>query len=1133
GLPVKGGSVQVRMADTGQSMTDGLRKAYADAASRGRSETAARLAGVLGTYGVSVPYERADTGTTGSGTTGVEATAGTGRAAGFLSPADADPVGVDAVFAAAVGEEPLLAGLDPEVVRRALEIRQGVGGARMGIGADAAEARTRWWRGVSEVARALGMHGEAGALATAERLAAQESAAEQGAAGVRGVGRVGLAGGAPARRQQSTGQARQGSQSDQVAVPQSLKARVDAGLRGVAVTPARAGQVLRVVEAAARVEGSWHEEWPVEQVATVVAARSWTVQEHGATIQALTRPGRLHVAEVAAAKPLLAELMHRHPTLLEVLTDAHKMLQRMAALPDATVDAYRLRPASVEGLLIEQGGRRPFVEALDGRRLTVPALLELPGLTIALRNHVPLIMSVSGVGPAGAALLNNRRLADALVTTYETKGEAYTKTFGTEWALSQALGDLFDFDHADLLGNLGLRRKLQQHADLAHLLVTAPKLLAAAMKDLEVIDLLVLGEPGFIDVLEDVPAFAGRLAGRMEWLRAAVGNHHAVAQVLSLEPGHFDAVGDEELEQALREAEAPLLPEREQAVPSGSLLEGARAANPGLAALLAREPHLTGVLESDPELTETLANHPTLLVRPHHFRRLLTDRVEDLRSQVREGSPLLAPYLLRAALRHRIVRLWLTSDGPLAKLPASDLRRQTAVDIDTNPVVGQMLFETPTYGQLLYLAPELIRVEVLTRIWDERPTDEVAQQLMARPGFSLAAVDMEDMSVFLEVVLRDETALLRVAGETSNMLTALADQSIANLLPHPGLVRELAARSPVDISYDHWRALFDNGALLEAMSGDLGLLGLLASAPAVFAEAIARPGFVEALQKPEFRDAVAEARRRRRDKKKNWATGLMDAVVNEELTGPPELSPEGVPLTPQALALAELWHLDPDTDRDKFLLAAEGSQELLQEQLAVDAAVRPNAKLFEAARKSKALGAALHAEGDLLPLLNERPALLPRLLDRSSGLLRAVISIPRLPGALRTNDSLYQMVLSGPDVGRLMTTRPDWAGALVANRELARFFHLSPHRWSIVVSNEAVWHVVESSESMARAFADNAPVVEELSAVDAGPLLAVLNELDASPGRTAVVDLAASGVVLVRWLKRNPQAVAGLVAVPR
>ncbi|WP_158727465.1 hypothetical protein, partial [Streptomyces sp. NRRL S-31] len=58
-------------------------------------------------------------------------------------------------------------------------------------------------------------------------------------------------------------------------------------------------------------------------------------------------------------------------------------------------------------------------------------------------------------------------------------------------------------------------------------------------------------------------------------------------------------------------------------------------------------------------------------------------------------------------------------------------------------------------------------------------------------------------------------------------------------------------------------------------------------------------------------------------------------------------------------------------------------------------------------------------------------------------------------------------------------------------------------------------------------------MAEELAAVDAGPLLTVLNQLDASPGRTAVVDLAASGVALVRWLKRNPQAVAGLVAVPR
>ncbi|WP_037858446.1 hypothetical protein, partial [Streptomyces sp. NRRL S-31] len=167
GLPVKGGSVQVRMADTGQSMADGLRTAHADAVSRGLSETAARLAGVLGTYGVSVPDERAETGTTGSGITGVEATAGVGRAAGFLSPADSGPAGVDAEFEAAVREEPLLAGLEPRVVERALEIRQGAGGARVGIGADAAEASTRWWSGVREVAEALRTRGEEYARTTA------------------------------------------------------------------------------------------------------------------------------------------------------------------------------------------------------------------------------------------------------------------------------------------------------------------------------------------------------------------------------------------------------------------------------------------------------------------------------------------------------------------------------------------------------------------------------------------------------------------------------------------------------------------------------------------------------------------------------------------------------------------------------------------------------------------------------------------------------------------------------------------------------------------------------------------------------------------------------------------------------
>ncbi|WP_037858201.1 hypothetical protein, partial [Streptomyces sp. NRRL S-31] len=82
-------------------------------------------------------------------------------------PAGPGSVGVDAEFEAAVREEPLLAEFDSGVVRRALEIRQGAGRARMGIGVDAAEASTRWWSGVREVAEALRTRGEEYARTTA------------------------------------------------------------------------------------------------------------------------------------------------------------------------------------------------------------------------------------------------------------------------------------------------------------------------------------------------------------------------------------------------------------------------------------------------------------------------------------------------------------------------------------------------------------------------------------------------------------------------------------------------------------------------------------------------------------------------------------------------------------------------------------------------------------------------------------------------------------------------------------------------------------------------------------------------------------------------------------------------------
>ncbi|MCZ9338861.1 hypothetical protein NGM37_13865, partial [Streptomyces sp. TRM76130] len=63
------------------------------------------------------------------------------------------------------------------------------------------------------------------------------------------------------------------------------------------------------------------------------------------------------------------------------------------------------------------------------------------------------------------------------------------------------------------------------------------------------------------------------------------------------------------------------------------------------------------------------------------------------------------------------------------------------------------------------------------------------------------------------------------------------------------------------------------------------LLSLLALVPEALREAIARPGFVAALARPEFQSQVAELRKKQQKKKgKGWTTELTQLVEKESGT---------------------------------------------------------------------------------------------------------------------------------------------------------------------------------------------------------------------------------------------------------
>lgn len=663
------------------------------------------------------------------------------------------------------------------------------------------------------------------------------------------------------------------------AVAQSLRAR---GYR-----PDLVDQLMGPLARVAR--NTWHEAWPVKQAALVLAALpEWGGDGYGATFHALTRPERVEVIEAVALQPRLGRLLHAHPDLLKEVSESDTVLDAFMELPDYILTTYIRNPRYVEDLLMRSdNGRRELMEAIAGEHDAPTSLLRAPGLPAALHRKVPLILAVAVPGPVAQIVSLFPQIGEVLAAQASVSSAA---AFANEWSLSDALLHALaagvDVDLVGLLGNRPLRAALQAHAGLAKLLVSVPRLLAAAMNDhLRVLGILARG-PELVDVLEDLPAFAGRLARDMEWLSAAVDNT-AVAVALARRPAHFDGVPDDLLLLALQESEPLPLPSASAPSASASPLERAKAASPGLRALLTDEPHLARPLQENGVLAETLALHPHLLNTPYEYRRLLSASGTGLIPHIREGSPLLAPHLLRSALRHETVRKWFLVVGDrLVSAPSSDIRRRIALEAEADPRVGKMLFQIPALAGLLSLGADLSRFSILLKGWAARPEDERIFTKIMLSGVYGALLKVSDTRRLLDVLFQDDAALIRISGKQAKLLNVLTDDMVANLQAHPQVVKELASRPAVDMSFQHWQALFGDSSMLAALgdSRNETVLRLLASAPEALREAVARPGFLDALDKRPIQqavqDAAAKKKGRRRAGPADWSMRSSSMPVN-------------------------------------------------------------------------------------------------------------------------------------------------------------------------------------------------------------------------------------------------------------
>ncbi|MET8566443.1 hypothetical protein ABZV75_40030, partial [Streptomyces flaveolus] len=563
-----------------------------------------------------------------------------------------------------------------------------------------------------------------------------------------------------------------------------LKARIRSALTDTA-SNVRA-RVLAAVKRAG--EDNWHDEWPVAEAAKLVADRSWFTDKHTETLRALTAPGRRAVMEAAVTNGDLAELLHHSNDLLEVLAGAENTLLRLAELDKVHLYPYRAKGA-LDTLLKKSGdGRRELIEALESDHPAVKQLPFLPQLLTAANDFVKdakdvngtqdvqMVLALGGSGPIPRTIDYYPELLKVL------KNSSNARAFRDEWSVARGiqLAALFaDLDHLpSYLKDRSLRERLRTHSDQAVLLLSVPEMLRAELETSQVIERLHK-QPLLVDVLEALPAVAARLAGDPRLLEAATENDH-VARALSLNPKYLDATtSTEELLALLRNTEAPRFPSG-TAEPAASKWDELMNGHPALHALVNREPGLDNRLRNHTKLIDTLIANPGLLSQPHEYRRLL-DANEGLPlvSQLVEGSVLLLPGVLRAALRHRPVRGLLTGN-----LGAGLAKRVEVVIRDGHRdglPVGEMLYRVPAFAYALSGAPTVVDVAVLAAVWSARPTDERVFVHSVDEGVVAMLKAASDKVAALDLLLRDDAALLRLTGGRANYLPHLTDERTARL----------------------------------------------------------------------------------------------------------------------------------------------------------------------------------------------------------------------------------------------------------------------------------------------------------------------------------------------------------------
>ncbi|MFD7003540.1 hypothetical protein ACFWA5_46690 [Streptomyces mirabilis] len=885
-----------------------------------------------------------------------------------------------------------------------------------------------------------------------------------------------------------------------------------------ATNVARMRLVQRLQEAV-RLSG-WYERWPVRQVALLLQADArWMIkQEDRESLACMLRPEHVHVLRALAHTPALLALRGQ-PPLIKALAASDYFLEEMAKIGDREAREISAHPEYLDPLVKpDSTARDDLLAAMAKEWIWAGLILAYPKVMYAFGGRVDLLKPVL----LSVTLAESARTSPAFLQVLADRSDPLLmEELMYEVPLTHAIRETVTVEgmtvglYRDVLDNRRLRESLRRHGNQALTLFRVPVLLKAALAHTWVVDGLARS-PMLVQVIWENPEFAERIVGSRELFEAAIQNP-GVAEFLSRDPRHFDgSQNDAELLLALRQAS----PGDRSAAVSG----GMTVADPALEIVLA-QPKWAAVADANPELKRVLQSNPGLLSAPHEYRQLL--RETRLHPDIRDGSILLTPGLLRAAVAQPSLAALLSLE------PGSRQARMT-------DELSSMLRAQPMLRDLIYRSPSAAiaawedvasRAKLSKLTWLVEQIGDDDRLPAAALGENALALNLQFSNVEVYgLLLDDEAALLRLFRRNESAVAALSEKVFESLGSgeSKSALRALADLPEILMTSAHWELLFGNPRLLSALGRPehAAARELLLSKPAVFAEAIARPDFTDALAQDSLREEFAKLVAKKR-RGKGYVVALEVAVKG---TGAAVLSPEGVPLNETDRMLAGVFDTASQADAEAWVRERCSGPDI-DGLLNAVRDVWQDEMLLRVARKSSGVAALLLRSSELGPTLRARPLLEKSLTETSSSLLSQLGQSEMMLRVLRSNDGFYTLLISGALTPYL--AKPSQFSAVLDNPYWGLILRSSSSTaCTTVVGSAPLGNLVKKNWALAKAALDESPVIGILNSHPA--LTAALTAL-APPGagsdvlRTAV----AGSPTLAQALAREPERlIAALKHVP-